>query len=415
MKEKLNKKTALIGAASFLLLAGGTASVMEFFGTSSGDVNVDNAIDINGEENPALSYDRSNDVAGDYFMADLNSDNAKQYMNLSSNQDENVVVSLSNEYSNETDGSNYVNFADAQDGATTHNIVYKQPDASNYDAVVDSETDLEEAITNSTEKVVVESGTYTLSGDKDLGVNSETDVIASAEGAGQTTINLDEVTIEASSGDSLTVKGFEFTGSGNGDHGDGFIFRSTDNSGLEGTLTVADNIFDASTTASDQREYRYVWAQDVKTLNVEDNFFTGNSDAGIEVNADEGGSTDYHIKSNTFAGLVDKGVALRVEDSGTLEVKNNNFVSNSNAAIELGSGSSADFTTEGNYFNHTGDKVEENSAGASYSLDEADNPQTDSEATISPSQDVLVNQVSYLDVGISSGDYGFQTLVEPVR
>jgi hypothetical protein len=338
-------------------------------------------------------------------------------MTITSQTDSDVPVNLETAYEkgDVDDPSNA-----AMDGVTAHNIVYNPPQESDYDVVVGTDSELEEALKNSTSKILVEPGTYTLSGNKDLGLGASNTELVSAEGPEETTIDLDGVTLETS-GDSFTIKGFEFTGSGNGQYGDGFIFhRPTD---LTGTLTVEDNIFETDTSASDQREFRYVWAQDVGTVNVEDNFFTGNSDSGVEINAQnrdsQSDTADITVESNTFAGLVDKGIALRAEDGyvSTLEIKNNNFVSNSDAAIEVNSVSKhAGLTTESNYFNHTGAKVEENGLSPSYSLNEADNPQTDGEVTVPAGETVEVTQLTYLDVALSGvNSYSLQTSVNPAR
>lgn len=47
---KFNKKTGLVAIASLALVAGGTASVLDFFGESTGDIDAEQAIQIDGQE-----------------------------------------------------------------------------------------------------------------------------------------------------------------------------------------------------------------------------------------------------------------------------------------------------------------------------------------------------------------------------
>jgi hypothetical protein len=411
--EFLGKTVPTIAVVALFLIGSGSAAVLTNFGTVTGEASVDQSIQVNGQ-NGQLDSTATLDTydAGSYFMTNLDSD-GDSTMTITSQTDSAVPVNLETAYEkgDVDDPSNA-----AVDGVTAHNIVYNPPQESDYDVVVGTDSELEEAIDNSTERILVESGTYTLSGGT-VKTGADTTVLASAEGPEDTTIKFDGSSIEAGADDSLTVRGFTFEGTGS----NGAITHTegSKDADVEGALTVEDNIFDTLFSNRD------VESDETATVTIEDNFFTGSSDAGVEFGSSDGGELSLTVESNTFAGLADKGLALRVKDEGTntISIQNNNFVSNSNAAIqtgwsEAGEYTHASFSAEDNYFNHTGELVEDNTGTglSSDDLSPADNPQTDGEVTVPAGETVEVTQLTYLDVALSGvNSYSLQTSVNPAR
>ena len=392
-----------------LLLAGtGSAALLTSFGTVSGTADVSQAVLVNGEPKDDVAEIDGFDsfAAGTYRLADLNSESGSA-LQVESNASVATSVTVDTQY----EGSQ------TEEGIVAENIVYNQPSESNFDVVVSDESGLEEAIKNSeSSRILVEPGAYTLTTES-LQTGASTTVLASAEGPEATTIELDTATIEAGGDDELTVKGFMFNGTDSSNDPDGAIAHTegSDSADVEGSLTVEDNIFDTSVA------YRNVESDETATVTVEDNFFTGSSDAGVEFGSEDGGDLSLTVKGNTFAGIGDKGVALRVDsdrDGDTnLEIENNNFVFNSKAGIEVTNDGAdythADFDTESNYFSHNGDKVEENDAGASYTLNEATSPQDESGVSLQPGEVVEVVQPVYFAAALEPQNYEIQTKVRP--
>lgn len=411
MKEEIsarfNKKTVVVAIASFALLAGGTATVLDFFAESTGTVNVDEAVTASDD---GISF--TADTTGDYFESSFGSSDT---LTLDNNRDEATRINMVSSYK-DAGGSTY---QEEVQGAVTHNFVYEERSSSDYDVTVSTSTELEEAIDNSTEGILVESGTYTISSEVKLGAS--TTVLESREGATATTINFDNGQIEAN-GDDLTVRGFKFTGQSNSSIGDteGVLFHTT-GGGISGSFVVEKNIFDTS------EPYRDVWTQDTATVEVKNNFFYGeDTDAAVEVNLDDSGTGNIYIDSNTFVSYPsgEKAVALRTDSgsTGDLEVVKNNFVYVGNSIEHT---SDADLTdSSGNYFAYDGSQNSGlDDTSVDFSGGSATEPSFNNKAEVPLSRDgiktlpvdttVHVGQVNYLSEALQTGSYGFETTVAP--
>lgn len=412
---KFNKKLAAVGAVLIVSAGIGTATVLDFFGETQGDIDVENAaLEVKGQQQGTVAKD----VPGTYQLVDMSSEENYNYLELTPNVDQ-ITVNLQATYSE----AGTEDYTQAVDGVTSHYLTYEVPGYNtSSDIVVDADNNqednhyatIQEAVDAANgETVYVEPGNYS---GFEPGDNAS---VVSTDGPGQTEIYLNDKTIDTTGGD-LTIKGFKITGTGEeGSEGkEGAVAHFTPGNGA-GTLMVKDNIFDG------QFDYRSVWAQNTEDAEITGNFFTGEStDAGIEFNADSNvNSATLTVEQNTFAGLADKGLALRAEADRTdsIEIRNNNFVSNSNSGIQAGwselksTYDHASFTADSNYFNHTGTKVVDNTdSGIDNSLlNEADNPQTDSTETIN--RETRLFQVTYLDTALEAGEYGLQTKIAPVR
>mgnify|MGYP006267029631 FL=1 len=126
MREKLTKKTLILGVVGLVAIGAGSAAVLDYIGQTEGEVNVQSAITMNdGTETSAEANYGSDKVSGDLLMADAQTleNVGSSILDLSFTANESIVYS---------DGN--VNESDP-DGVDTSFLVYSQKErtANGYD------------------------------------------------------------------------------------------------------------------------------------------------------------------------------------------------------------------------------------------------------------------------------------------